>query len=67
MFLGLISIAMLAWAGYLLKNPIDKGDEQQSLMFTRILQIGLVGVGLFLLGSRSFVIIGAKASTAIRR
>ena len=31
MFLGLISIAMLAWAGYLLKNPIDKDDEQKSL------------------------------------
>ena len=60
MFLGLISIAMLAWAGYLLKNPIDKGDEQKSLIFTRVLQFGLVAVGLFLLGSRSFVIIGAN-------
>ena len=60
MFLGLISIAMLAWAGYLLKNPIDKGDEEKSLIYTRILQFALVGVGLFLLGSRSFVIIGAN-------
>jgi len=60
MFLGLISIVMLAWAAYLLKNPIDKGDEQKSLIYTRILQFGLVGVGLFLLGSRSFVIIGAN-------
>lgn len=60
MLLGLISIAMLAWAAYLLKNPIDKGDEQKSLIFTRILQFALVGVGLFLLGSRSFVIIGAN-------
>lgn len=60
MFLGLISIAMLAWAGYLLKNPINKGDEQKSLIFTRILQVALVSVGLFLLGSRSFVIIGAN-------
>jgi len=60
MFLGLISIAMLAWAGYLLKNPIDKGDEQKSLIYTRILQFALVAIGLFLLGSRSFVIIGAN-------
>ena len=60
MLLGLISIVMLAWAAYLLKNPIDKGDEQKSLIFTRILQFALVGVGLFLLGSRSFVIIGAN-------
>jgi len=44
----------------LLKNPIDKGDEQKSLIFTRILQIALVGVGLFLLGSSSFVIVGAN-------
>ncbi|MCK4865579.1 MAG: hypothetical protein KAT06_09120 [Gammaproteobacteria bacterium] len=60
MFLGLISIAMLAWAGYLLKNPINKGDEQKSQVYTRILQFALVGIGLFLLGSRSFVIIGAN-------
>lgn len=39
MFLGLISIVMLVWAGYLLKNPIDKGDEQKSLIYTRVLQI----------------------------
>lgn len=60
MFLGLISIAMLAWAGYLLRNPIERGDEQQSIYFTRILQVALVAIGLFLLGSRSFVIIGAN-------
>ena len=60
MFLGLISIAMLVWAGYLLKNPINKGDEQKSQIYTRILQFALVGIGLFLLGSRSFVIIGAN-------
>ena len=41
MLLGLISIVMLAWAAYLLKNPIDKGDEQKSLIYTRVLQIAL--------------------------
>ncbi len=60
MFLGVISILMLAWAVYLLKNPIEKDDEQKSIIYTRVTQFVLVGVGLFLLGSRSFVIIGAN-------
>ena len=60
MILGLLSLAMLAWAAYLIKKPLKKGDEENSLVVTRILQLALVTVGLFLLGSRSFVIIGAN-------
>ena len=67
MFLGLISILLLAWAAYLFKNPIDKGDPQRSAFITRILQVVLILAGLFGLISRSFVIVDANEVGHLKR
>ncbi len=60
MILGILSLAMLALAVWLMKKPLKHEDGEASVIKTRLLQIGLVAVGLFLLGSRSFVIVGAN-------
>ena len=68
MLFGLISIALIGWALYLFKNPLDVGSsEQQAKTSTKILQITLFAIGIFGLASRSFVIVDANEVGHLKR
>lgn len=68
MLFGLISIALIGWALYLFKNPLDIGSsEQQAKTSTKILQITLFAIGIFGLASRSFVIVDANEVGHLKR
>ena len=68
MLFGLISIALIGWALYLFKNPLDVGSsEQQAKTSTKILQITLLAIGIFGLASRSFVIVDANEVGHLKR
>lgn len=68
MLFGLISIALIGWALYLFKKPLEIGSsEQQAQTSTKILQVTLFAIGIFGLVSRSFVIVDANEVGHLKR